>query len=133
VHVHLAFIVDRSAGVEIAVALGRLERRRFPLVEGIGRLDIVVSVAQAGGLAGCVEPVGINERVTGGGDDLDVLHTDAGQFFGERLGGGKDVRLVLGKRGYGGDAEEGLEFVEEPGIVAAGVVDGRRHEGSCGI
>ena len=51
VHVHLALVVDSSAGIEIAVALGGLEGRRLPLVEWIGRLDIVVSIAEAGRFA----------------------------------------------------------------------------------
>jgi hypothetical protein len=127
----LALVVDGSAGIKIAVALGGFEGRRFPLVEGIGRLDVVVSIAEAGWFAFSVKPVGVDERMARGGDDLNVLHADAGEFFGERLGGSEDVPFVFGKGGDGRDAEERLEFVEEAGIVAASVVDGGgRHEGS---
>jgi hypothetical protein len=49
---HLAFVVDRAAGVEVAVALGGLEGRREPFVERVGRLHIVVAVDEHGGLAG---------------------------------------------------------------------------------
>ncbi len=48
VHPHLALVVDGAAGVEIAVALGGLEGRGVPLVEGLGGLDVVVAVAEDG-------------------------------------------------------------------------------------
>ena len=71
-----------------------------------------------------MQPVGVDKGMAGGGDDLDVLHADAFEFFGEPLGSREDIRFVFGKRGDGGYAEEGLEFVKEAGVVAAGVVDG---------
>ncbi len=63
VHVHLALVVGGAARVDVAVADGRLEGRRMPQLQRIGRLDVVVAVAQHGGLAGGVEPVGIDQRV----------------------------------------------------------------------
>ncbi len=48
VHPHLAFVVDGAAGVEVAVALGGLEGRGGPLVEGLGGLDVVVAVEEDG-------------------------------------------------------------------------------------
>ncbi len=47
-HVELAFVVDRSAAVEIAVSDLRLERRRLPELERIGRLHVEVPVAEHG-------------------------------------------------------------------------------------
>ncbi len=44
---HLAFVVGRAAGVDVAVADGRLERRADPLVERLGRLHVVVAVRRA--------------------------------------------------------------------------------------
>ena len=49
VHPDLALVVDGAAGVEIAVALGGLERGRDPLVERLGGLDVVVAVEEDGG------------------------------------------------------------------------------------
>jgi len=48
---HLAFVVDRAARVDVAIALRGLEGRRKPLVERVGRLHIVVAVNEHGGLA----------------------------------------------------------------------------------
>ena len=86
-HPELAFVVDRAAGVEVVVALGGLEGRSDPFVERLGGLDVVVRVAEHGGLAGGVQPVGVDERMAFGGDDLDILHADAAQFVGHVVGG----------------------------------------------
>ncbi len=61
--VHLAFIVDRAAGEDVVAANGGLERRRFPFVQRIGRLHIVVSVKEDGGLAGGREPLRVDKRI----------------------------------------------------------------------
>ena len=50
----LALVVGGAARVEPAVAHGGLERRPDPLVERVGRLDVVVAVDQQGGPAGHV-------------------------------------------------------------------------------
>ncbi len=84
---HLALVVDRAARVEVAVALGGLEGRREPLVERIGGLHIVVAVEEHGGLAGGVQPVGVDQRMAVGFNQPDILHADAGQFGGQQLGG----------------------------------------------
>jgi len=41
-----ALVVCGAAGVELAVALGRLERRRVPQIQRAGRLHVVVIVEQ---------------------------------------------------------------------------------------
>ena len=94
-HPELAFVVDRAAGVEIVVALGGLEGRRNPFVERIGRLHIVVRVAQHSRLAGSVQPVGVDQGMALGGDDLDVLQSDAPQVAGHKVSGLLHVGLVL--------------------------------------
>ena len=43
---HLALVVGGAAGVDIAVAAGRLERRRKPFGQRIGRLHVVMAVDQ---------------------------------------------------------------------------------------
>ena len=82
VHVHLALVVGRAAGVDVAVAQGGLKRRRVPYFQRIGRLNVVMPVAQHGGLAGSVQPVGVNQRMPGGGNDLDVFHARCAQAVG---------------------------------------------------
>ena len=50
-HPDLAFVIDGAAGVDVAVALGGLEGRREPFVDGVGGLDVVVAVDEDGRLA----------------------------------------------------------------------------------
>ena len=60
---HLPLIVGGSPGVEIPVADGRLERRREPWLERLGRLDIVVAVDQERRLARGTQPFGVDDRM----------------------------------------------------------------------
>ena len=73
---HLAFVVRRAAGVDLAVADLRLEGGRFPFVERIGRLDVVVAIDECGGRAGCVEPLAVHDRIALRFDELG-LHPGA--------------------------------------------------------
>ena len=91
-HPELAFVVDGAAGVDVVVALGGLKGRSVPFVERFGGLDVVVGVAEHRGLAGGVQPVGVDERMPLGGDDLDVFHADAAQFVGHVVGGLSECR-----------------------------------------
>ena len=65
---HLAFVVGRAAGVDVAVADGRLERRADPFVERLGRLHVVVAIDEHDRLAGHRRRLGIDERMAGGGN-----------------------------------------------------------------
>jgi len=117
VHVHLAFIVRRTASVNIAVAHFRLEGRAEPFTQRIGRLHVVVAVAQHGGLAGRVHPICIDQRMLGGGDDLDILHAHVAQAVGHELRGALDIAAVLGQRADAGNAQELLQLFEEPAVI----------------
>ena len=137
-HPELAFIVDRAAGVDVVVALGRQrptlhrslcfvalygvrifinERRRFPLIQRVGRLDVIVRIHQDGGLAGGVEPIGIKKRMSLGGDHFDIVHADAPQFVGDKIGGLLHIRFVLVKRADAGNAEEVLQLIDKAGLI----------------
>ena len=50
VHVHLPFVVDRAAGIEVAVALRGLKGRRHPFVKRVRGLDVVMAIARQVGL-----------------------------------------------------------------------------------
>ena len=76
VRVHLSLVVGRAARVEVAVAHGGLEGRGNPFIEWIGRLDVVMSVAQHRGLARRMQPIRVNQRMACGGNDLDVFHAN---------------------------------------------------------
>ena len=67
-----AFVVRYAAGVEAAIADRRRERRADPLLQWIGRLYVVMTVDQHGGLARRAEPLGEDNRMAAGRDDLHV-------------------------------------------------------------
>ena len=116
-HPELALVVDRAARVDVLIALGWAplqscfaacclspltatgvlvdERRRLPLVQRLGRLHIEVRIAQRSRLAGGMQPVGVNQRMSLGGDDLDILEADALQIGSDHLGGLADISFVL--------------------------------------
>ena len=122
-HVHLALVVDRAAGIEVAAALGRLKGGREPLVERVRRLNIIVPVAKAGGRAVRMEPVSVHQRVPAGRrlDQLDMFHADAPEFGRERVCSRAHIFLVLGQRRHRGDAQQRLQLVDEALGVLAGI------------
>ena len=61
---HLPLVVGRAAGVEVAVADGRLERGGEPGLERLGGLNVVMAVDEDGGLAGDV--AALRRRRAGG-------------------------------------------------------------------
>ena len=83
----------------------RLEGRRLPQFQRIGRLHVEVAVAEHRGLARGMQPVRIDQRMALGFDDLDVLHPGVAQLGGDKLRGPVDVAacaraavLMLGMR-----------------------------------
>src|SRR5258708_19493840 len=60
----LAFVVASPATIEIIPAYRRLEWRRFPQINRIDRLYIIMPIYKHSGLPGSLEPLAINERVT---------------------------------------------------------------------
>ena len=59
----LAFVVGRTAGVDVAIASRGLEGRGLPKIERIGGLHVVVAVYQDGWRAGGTKPLGQYDRV----------------------------------------------------------------------
>ena len=68
--IDLAFVVGCAAREDVAAPHLRLEGRRFPLIERIGRLHIVVAVEQDGRLARRAQPFGVDQRVALAFDQL---------------------------------------------------------------
>ncbi len=128
-HPELAFVVDRAAGIDVVIPLGRLKGRSVPLVEGFGRLDVIMRIHEDGGLAGSVQPVGVEERMAGGLDDLDIIHADAAQFVGDKIGGLLDVGFVLVEGADAGNAEEIFEFLDKAGLVGTREINCRGSHG----
>ena len=110
-HPKLALVVDRAARVNVVVALRRFKRRRVPFVDRIGRLNVVMGIHQDGGLARRMQPVGIKQRMTLGGYDLDVFHSDAAQLVGHKFCCLLHVAFMFFEGANAGNAEESFEFV----------------------
>jgi hypothetical protein len=64
VHVHLAFVVHRAARVDVLVTLGGFEGWCVPLVQGVRRLHVVMSVAEHRWLSRGLQPVAIHQRMS---------------------------------------------------------------------
>ena len=94
-HQMLALVIRRAARVNSAVADGRLEGRRVPLVQGIRRLHVVMAVHEK--MRPLARAIGC-----GGGDDgmkicgvLARLEADAAAMFYHPIGGGSHILGVM--------------------------------------
>ena len=119
----LAFVVDGPAGVDGVVADGGLERRREPLIEGFGWLDVVVAVEKHGGPPGGVAIFGHHHGGTfarAGGHDLNV-EAGEGELVGKPLGAAPHIRLMFG---LGTNAGDGEKFLERGNSLVLSGIDG---------
>ncbi len=113
VHVHLTLIVGRAAGINVAVAQGGFKRRGDPFFQRIGRLDVVMPVAQHRRFAGSVQPVRINQRMPRGGDHLDVFHARFAQAGGHKLGRAAHIGGVFRERADAGNPQQFLQLFQQ--------------------
>jgi hypothetical protein len=105
---HTGFVVGGAPPVEAAVADGRLEGRRLPLVVTPGRLDVVVRVEQHGGAPVAGLAPGEDGRlpelrpsVDGGAAHRDLVEdTETAGEFGDGLGRRRrgSARVPTGRR-----------------------------------
>ena len=125
----LAYTMLAVQGADTPVVNGKaypylaVEPRRYRLRilngsnERVWRLHVKVSVAEDGWLARSVHPIGIDQGVTLGRDDLDILHACAGEFRRAILGGAARVRVVFGTGGDAGDAQQFLQLFEKARLI----------------
>ena len=128
---HLALVVGGAAGVEVAVADGRLERGREPRLERLGRLDVVMAVDQDRRLAGCTQPLGIDDRVLLGFDQLG-LEAHGRQVVADQGRGPARVGVVVGLGADARNPDQGLELLLEiaPMRLEVGIHAIHGHDGS---
>ena len=107
VGVYLAFVIGRTACVEVAIALGGFEGRRFPEFQRIGRLNVEVSVAEYGRLAGRVEPICVDQGWRSVSMSS-MFSRPAALSSPRRIRRRMSVFRVFGKSGNAGNAEEFL-------------------------
>ena len=85
-------------------------------------------VAENSWLAARMQPIGIDQRMSLGGDDLDIFHSDAAQFAGHIIRCFLNIRFMFSERTHAGNAEKIFKFVQEALLVTAGKIHcGRSH------
>jgi hypothetical protein len=76
-----------------------------------------------------MKPVGIKQRMALCRYDLDILHADAPQFVGHKVGSFLNVAFVFVKRADAGDAKQVFQFAKETLLILAGESDCRGSHG----
>ena len=114
----LPLVVGRPAGVQSAVAHRRGEGRGFPLLQGIGGLDVVVTIDQERGPARYGRALGPDHRMAVALDQVHHRAAQAGQLGTEPLGGTAGVLGVVGERAHARDREKVGELLEESRLLA---------------
>ena len=112
----VALVVARPAGEHPAVDDDRIERRRRPLVDRIGRLDVVVAVDDDRRRPGRMEPVGVDDGVAAGRRGLGVVHSDRAESLGQPVGRALAVGGVDRLGRHAGDPQE-REVVLETALL----------------
>ncbi len=112
VHEDLALVVGRAARVYLAVAHCRLKRRRFPQIERVHRLHVVVAVKENRRRAGRTEPVAVHDRIAWRVDEPDILKADAPHLIRAPFGAALHVGRVLGQRADARNGEKRLQLGE---------------------
>ena len=103
---HLPLVVGRSASVQSVVANRGFERRRCPELERLHRLHVVMTVDEYRGLARSAEPLTIDDRMPGGGKQLDILQSDRAHVVSNPLRASLHVLCVLGIGADAGNRKE---------------------------
>jgi len=111
-NVGLALVVRRSARVDVVVANGRLERRRFPFVQRVRRLNVVMAIKQERRFPRSAQPLGVYQRIPLSFDELRLIEAGFRQLVADELGRLLNVRLVFGERTDARNAKERLESLQ---------------------
>ncbi len=123
VHEDLALVIGRAACVDLSVADSRLEWRRFPELERIDGLHVVVAVEEDGRRTLGAEPVAIDDRVAGRFDEPDVVETDAAHLVCRPFGAAPDVAGVLRQRTDARNRQVRLQLFDVAVTVGVDEVD----------
>src|SRR5436853_152123 len=106
----LPLVVGGAARVEAPVAERRLERRRRPFVQRVGRLDVVVTVEEQRRGTGHFRPPAPDDGMRIAAEESDVVAAEPAQLFRDPLRRAPAVRIVRGESRDGRDAEKRREL-----------------------
>ncbi len=87
-------------------------------------MHVEVRVTERRGLARRVKPVAVNQRMSLGLDDLDVLEADALQIGGNNFGGLANIVFVLFRGADAGNTQQVFQLVEKALLIVAGIRNG---------
>ncbi len=127
VHEDLALVVRGAARVDLAVADGGLEGRRFPQLERIDGLNVVVSVEEHRRRAGRAEPLAVDDGIAGRLFEPRRRQTDATELVARPLGAAANVGSVLRQGADAGDGQVFLQLVEIAVAVRVDEIDDGMH------
>ena len=91
----------------------------MPFIQRVGRLHIIMRVHQNRGLAGRMQPVGVEQRVALSRNDFDILHPDAAQFGGHKFRRFPYIALVFVEGADAWNPEKRLQLIEKTRLIAA--------------
>ena len=91
---HLSLVIRRAARKQLAVPHRRIERWRRPLVERLGRLDVIVPVDQERRRTGHVRTHAPDHRVRAAGEELHLARAEPAQLVRDPLRRGPTVGVV---------------------------------------
>jgi hypothetical protein len=120
VNVDLAFVVGGAAAEKVAVADCWFEGGRSPEVEGLGGLNVVMTVKKDGRLAGDLQRFSVDERMETRRNDFNRIKSSGAELVGDPAGGALDVGLVFA---LGADAGNTQKFAQFAKMLVAATFD----------
>jgi hypothetical protein len=94
-----------------------------PLIDGVNRLDIVMTVDERGGRSGCAKPLAIDDRMTASLKDSSFGDPDVVECPDERLRTSTHVVFVFWKSAYARYADEVGQLGYEPLLLPFNVLN----------
>jgi hypothetical protein len=124
----LTFVVAGPACIHGPVAHNGFERRCFPQMQRIGRLNIVVAVDENGRLIGSgLGMFGKDDGIAWCFVQLNVIYADGNEVIPQKFCGFFHIRLVDRAGAYAGYSEQIKQFFLESFLVLVDVILYGRH------
>ena len=117
--VDLALVVGGAAAVEAPLAHGGVERRRLPLLERIGRLDVIVPVDEQRGLPRHPRALRPHDGMSFSLDEVHHGAAQAAELVHQPHGGAPAVGRMGRERTHARDRKELGQLGEHAGLLAA--------------
>ena len=127
VHENLAFIVGRTPRVNLTISHRRLKGRRFPKLEWIDRLYVVMPIVKDGWRAFCPQPLAVNDWMAVRLVKPNLVQSDPTHFLSRPFRATPHVRRVLGQRANARNGEVGLQLVDIAISVRVNEIDNSVH------